>query len=296
VQARQETSEAAAKLMLVLLSFVWGLTWPAMRIALAEIPPFSMRAVSLGLGAGSLLLAVKLRGRGFGFARPKDWIHVIVAGILNIVGFTMLSAFALLLAATSRVAMLAYTKPIWAALFARFALGERFNTARILALILCGSGMVILIYPLYQSGIPAGLLLAVATGVSWAAGTVYLKWARIEGDPVAIAAWQLVVAFCFVVVCLPLVEGSLHLTQASAAALFGTVFTGLAGSGLAYFLWFRIVGSLPAMTASLGILSAPVIGVISTAIILDERPTVPDIIGFVLIFAASACVVLPTRS
>jgi drug/metabolite transporter (DMT)-like permease len=156
--------------------------------------------------------------------------------------------------------------------------------------------MVILVYPLYQSGIPPGLLLAVATGVTWAAGTVYLKWARIQGDPVAIAAWQLVVALVFVVACLPLVEGSLHLAEASATALFATVFTGLAGSGLAYFLWFRIVGSLPAMTASLGILAAPVIGVISTFIVLGERPTVPDIIGFVLIFAASVCVVLPSRS
>jgi drug/metabolite transporter (DMT)-like permease len=208
----------------------------------------------------------------------------------------MLSAFALLLAATSRVAMLSYTMPIWAALFAWFALGERFTTARVLALLMCAAGMAILIYPLYESGIPPGLLLAVATGVTWAAGTVYLKWARIEGDPVAIAAWQLVVALVVVVVCLPLVEGSLHLTQASGTALFCMVFTGLAGSGLAYFLWFRIVGSLPAMTASLGILSAPVVGVISTAIVLGERPTVPDIIGFVLIFAASACVVLPTRS
>jgi drug/metabolite transporter (DMT)-like permease len=296
VQARHETSEAAAKLMLVLLSLVWGCTWPAMRIALVEIPPFSMRTVSLGLGAGVLLLVVKLQGREFGFARGRDWAHIIVAGILNIVGFTMLSAFALLLAATSRVAMLSYTMPIWAALFAWVALGERFTTARVLALLLCGTGMVILVYPLYQSGIPPGLLLAVATGVTWAAGTVYLKWARIQGDPVAIAAWQLVVALVFVVACLPLVEGSLHLAEASATALFATVFTGLAGSGLAYFLWFRIVGSLPAMTASLGILAAPVIGVISTFIVLGERPTVPDIIGFVLIFAASVCVVLPTRS
>ena len=39
----------------------------------------------------------------------------------------MLSAFALLLAATSRVAMLSYTMPIWAALFAWVALGERFT-------------------------------------------------------------------------------------------------------------------------------------------------------------------------
>ena len=231
--------------MLVALSFVWGLTWPAMRVALQEIPPFSMRMVSLGLGAAALMLTVRLQGRRFGFTRRKDWAHVIVAGILNIVGFTMLSSFALLLVTTSRAAILAYTMPIWAALFAWVALGERFTRARVLALLLCGAGMTILIYPLYQSGIPPGVLLAVATGVSWAAGTVYLKWARIEGDPVAVAAWQLTVALCFVAVCVPLVEGGLHLTQASATALFGTVFTGIAGSGLAYFLWFRIVGSLP---------------------------------------------------
>jgi len=49
------------------------------------------------------------------------------------------------------------------------------------------------------------------------------------------------------------------------------------------------------MTASLGVLSAPVIGVVSTAIVLGERPTVPDLVGFVLIFAASVCVLLPAR-
>ena len=96
--------------------------------------------------------------------------------------------------------------------------------------------------------------------------------------------------------CLPFFEGTLHLTQAHAPALSATIFAGLVGSGLAYFLWFGIVGRVPAMTASLGVLSAPVIGVVSTAILLGEIPTVPDIIGYVLIFAASVCVLLPTRS
>jgi drug/metabolite transporter (DMT)-like permease len=287
--------DLTATLMLVALNFAWGFTWPAMRIALVEIPPFSMRVVSLGLGVVSLLAVVKLQGRRFALGGVRDWLHVVVAGLLNIVGFTMLSSFALLLAATSRVAMLSYTMPIWAALFAWLALGERFTAARILALVLCGTGLAIVIYPLAQAGIPAGLLLAVAAGMSWAAGTVYLKWARISGDTVAVAAWQVVVAFVFVVACLPLVEGSLHLSHASAPALFGTIFTGLIGSGLAYFLWFKIIGRLPAMTASLGILSAPVIGVVSTAIMLGELPTVPDMIGFALIFAASVCVLLPSR-
>jgi drug/metabolite transporter (DMT)-like permease len=281
--------------MLVVLGFAWGLTWPAMRIALAEIPPFSMRTVSLGLGAAGLLVTVAVQRRAFALGSAKDWAHVAVASLLNIVGFTMLSAFALLMAATSRVAILAYTMPIWAALFAWAALGEQFNRARLIALALCIAGMAILIYPLAQRGIPAGLLLAVATGVVWGAGTVYVKWARINGDPVAVAAWQLVLAFVFVVLCLPFVEGSLHLTQAHAPAVFGMVFTGLVGSAFAYFLWFRIIGRLPAMTASLGILSAPVIGVVSTAVIIGERPTVQDMIGFALIFAASACVLLPSR-
>jgi len=49
------------------------------------------------------------------------------------------------------------------------------------------------------------------------------------------------------------------------------------------------------MTASLGILSVPAVGVISTAALLGEWPTLPDVIGFALIFAASACVLLPAR-
>ena len=281
--------------MLVALCFAWGLTWPAMRIALEEIPPFSMRLVSLSLGAGSLLVVVRLQRRGFALGSAKDWIHVIVAGVLNIVGFTMLSAFALLMAATSRVTILTYTMPIWATLFAHVALGERLDRARVVALALCIGGMAILIYPLADAGIPLGLLLALLTGVSWAAGTVYVKWAHINGDPVTIAAWQLIVGLVFVMIGLPLVEGSPQLTQAHAPALLATIFTGLIGSGLAYFLWFKIIGRLPATTASLGVLSVPIVGVVSTAIVLGERPTVPDMIGFLLIFAASACVLLPAR-
>jgi drug/metabolite transporter (DMT)-like permease len=39
----------------------------------------------------------------------------------------------------------------------------------------------------------------------------------------------------------------------------------------------------------------PVIGVVSSAILLGERPTVADWIGFTLIFAAAACVIFGPR-
>jgi drug/metabolite transporter (DMT)-like permease len=43
------------------------------------------------------------------------------------------------------------------------------------------------------------------------------------------------------------------------------------------------------MTASLGVLGSPVIGVIASVLVLGERPTATDIVGFALILAASAC-------
>jgi drug/metabolite transporter (DMT)-like permease len=68
----QQTADMSAKLTLVVLGFAWGLTWPAMRIALVEIPPFSMRTVSVGLGAVALLATVKLQGRSFALGGPRD--------------------------------------------------------------------------------------------------------------------------------------------------------------------------------------------------------------------------------
>jgi drug/metabolite transporter (DMT)-like permease len=281
--------------MLVALGFAWGLTWVAMRISLDEVPPFSMRVVTLGLGAGVLFLVGWMQGRTFAPSGLKHVAHLVVAGILNVLSFSLLSVIAMMFAGTGRVAMLAYTMPIWAALFAWLVLGERLTRASVAALALCIAGMGILIWPLAQQSSLIGLLIAISIAVSWAAGTVYIKWARLTGDPVVNAAWQVFVAFVIVTVSLPFAEGSLHLTQAHGPAIFGLIWSGLIGSGLAYFLWFGIVRRVPAMTASLGVLSAPVIGVVSTAVLLGEVPTAADMVGYVLIFAASVCVLLPGR-
>ncbi|MBZ0294110.1 MAG: DMT family transporter, partial [Anaerolineae bacterium] len=112
------------------------------------------------------------------------------------------------------------------------------------------------------------------------------------GDPVAIAAWQLMIGFAAITLCQPFIEGSWPVLTASPAAMVSVAFTGVAGSGVAYIIWFASVRRLPAATASLGILAAPVIGVIASVIVLGERPSLPDIVGFALILAAAACVLL----
>ena len=171
-------------------------------------------------------------------------------------------------------------------------LGERLTPTRAFALGLCICGMAVLIYPLARLGIPTGIILALGAAVSWAAGTIYLKWARLDGDPIAVAFWQLVAAVVMIGAALPVFEGGLHLSQAHMPAVLALIFAGIVGSGISYFLWFDIVRRLPATTGSLGVLSSPVVGVAMSMLMLGERPTLPDIAGFALMFAASACVLL----
>jgi drug/metabolite transporter (DMT)-like permease len=290
------SQDLKARLMLVTLSFAWGLTWPAMKIALSDIPPFTMRSAGLAIGTVALYVLARLQGNNLGVKRRFTWVHVFVICLFNIVFFSMCTVFAQLYATTGRVAMLVYTMPIWASLMARVVLGERFTPTGTLALGLCCVGMAVLIYPLATHGVPIGILLALGGAIGWAAGTIYMKWSNIDIDPVALSLWQGVIGFLILGACVPIFQDSVHLLNARWDALVGLLLSGLLGSGLAYFLWYRVVQLVPAMTASLGVLSAPVIGVVSSAIVLGERPTIPDIIGYVLIFLASACVLLQPQA
>jgi drug/metabolite transporter (DMT)-like permease len=159
------------------------------------------------------------------------------------------------------------------------------------ALGLCVVGLAVLICLLARTGIPLGVLLAVGSGLSWAASTVYLKWARVSADPTGFASWQITIAFVLIASATLIFEGRLNLSGAHTSALLAVAFSGIAGNALAYALWFGVVRRVSAVTASLGTLATPVIGVVATVLVLGERPSTADIVGFALIFTASACVV-----
>ncbi len=286
------SADATARLMLVALSLAWGLSWVTLKIALDEIPPFSLRVGTCVIGATTLFALGLLQHRDLRIRPPLARLHLVVSGCLNVACFTLLSAFAQLATATSRVAVLTYTMPIWASLLAHPVLGERLNLQRGIALALCVAGLSVLVYPLAGTSDLSGILLALSTAMSWAAGTVYLKWAQVHADPMAISAWQVVVGLFVSIAGMVLFEAPLHAWPITPLAFGSVVFSGVVGSGFAYLLWFEIVRRLPAMTASLGVLSAPVVGVIASVLALGERPSVADSIGFALMLAASACVLL----
>src|SRR5262249_26087349 len=52
-----------AKLLLIALSFCWGLSWTAMRVALDEVSPWTLRLIGYSIGAMTLFVLLKAQGR-----------------------------------------------------------------------------------------------------------------------------------------------------------------------------------------------------------------------------------------
>ena len=281
-------ASSGARLTLVLVTIIWGLNWPSARLGLQDFSPWIFRTISFGASALILLAIAKRRGISLHIERGAARRHLAVAGLLSIGGFGVLAAFAQLATTTSRTAICAYTMPIWATLLARFVLGERLDAWRSSALLMGVGGLLVLFWPLLGEGLPVGALYALGSAVSWAAGTVYLKWARIKGHPIAITAWQLVAGTIAVAIGL-LIDGVEIGADIRPSSIAGLLYSTFIGTALAYLLWFQSVSRLPASTAGLGTLLVPAIGVVASILLLGDRPTGHDLIGFGLIFVAALC-------
>jgi drug/metabolite transporter (DMT)-like permease len=282
---------ASAKLLVLVIGLIWGFNWVAARIILTELPPWTLRAVGIGLGALTLFTAAAVSRVRLTVPRAQVG-KIMIAGFINVTIFNVCSAYAQVYGTTSRAIVIAYSMPIWAALLARFALKEQLTAVKLVALALCAAGLTILIAPLAQTGFPFGAVLALVCAWSWAAGTVYMKWADIRAPMLAAVAWQLLFGWLLLAAGMLYFEGLPQLWRLPTPIVAWVAYNGLIGMGLAYFLWFVVVDRLPATTASLGSLLTPVVGVIGSALIVGERPSLADIIGFALIFAAAASVLL----
>jgi drug/metabolite transporter (DMT)-like permease len=284
-----------AKVLLVALAFAWGTNWPAIKIGLEELTPWGYRLIGFTISAVFLVTLVKLRGLSLALPRGAIRRHLMVSSALNIVAFGLFSTFAQLTASTGRVAVVTYSFPVWASLLGWLVLGERLGRNAIAGLALCVVGLGVLVYPVLGTDALVGLSLSLACAITWAVATIYLKLTRLP-SALAITTWQVMFAAAVMALLYPVFRGMPTFEPVSWRPLAAVLFSGIVGTGLAYVWWFRIAGILSAATASIGTLAVPVIGVVSSAILLGERPTAADWVGFTLIFAAAACVIVTPSS
>lgn len=232
----------------------WGSTYIVTENFLPPDRPLfaaTVRALPVGL----VLLALRRQ------LPPPGWrLKAVVLGLCNIGLFfplIFLSAYhlpgglAATLQATSPLAVMAIAWPL---------IGERPPAIRVGAALvgILGVALLVLRNPGQVDGI--GLLAAFGSVAVSALGFVLVKRWPSPTDMLTLVSWQLVVGGLALLPVALLVEGAPPALDGE--AVLGFAWIAIAGTGLAYFCWFRGLSRMPAGAAALVGLVNPVVGTV----------------------------------
>jgi drug/metabolite transporter (DMT)-like permease len=278
--------------VLAALTFAWGFNWTALKVALSEVSPWTFRSLCLGLGSAVLFAA--LRAGGQPLAVPKgQWRRLALLAFLNITCWNMLVAFGVALIPSGRASILAYTMPIWAIPLSVWLLGERVTRDRLAGLAL---GMVALVLLLGENlaglgAAPLGSLMVLGAALAWALGTVLQKRFPVRMPLGAYTAWMLLLGGVPVFIGTLIIEDVRTLRHVSLAPALGVAYNVFIAFAFAHWAWIKLATSVPVSVFSLSMLIIPVIGVLSGAVFLGERPSWAEIAALVCVLGALATVI-----
>jgi drug/metabolite transporter (DMT)-like permease len=256
--------------LVLVLTLLWGTTWPLFTIAVREVSVWTFRAVSL-VGAGLVLLGfARALGQSLLIARAH-WGTMVATSFAYLVVWNIASTYAAILIPSGQAAILGFTMPLWAVLIAWVFMGQRPGSRVLAALAIGGLGVALLVVngiDAYAKA-PLGFGLGLLAALGWAVGTIILKRRPVPVSSLVLTGWQLLVAAAPVVVC-AIAFGQGPWFMPSTATIVVIAYITLIPIAIGNVAWFAIVGMLPGNIASMSAVMVPVVAMVSGALLHGE--------------------------
>lgn len=283
-------------LMVTMIGLLWGLNWPAVKFLLTELPPITLRAIAFTFAAVSLALIARGRGEAV-LLRAHEIPATLITGLFLIFGFNVFTAIGQTLTETSKAAIIAYTMPALTAGLAALLLGERLDRRRATALGVGMAGLAVLASEDLSALIaePAGPAIMFGAALSWALGNVALKSRKWRLPSLSITVWFFVASAAIAWPLAILAEPPLTQIPFSPPILAALVFHVAGPMVVCYALWTVLVGRLTASVAAIASLLAPVVGVVSSIILLGDPLTWQKALALAMILASIFLTLAPAR-
>lgn len=254
----------------VALGAIWGSSFMFMRLAVADFGPVATATLRVSLGA--LFLLPLLLWRGQWPALRARWPAIFFVGLLNSGIPFALFAFSLLTITTGLSSIINATVPMFGALVAWLWLGERPGRWRIVGLVLGFIGVSLLAWD--QAGVhetdvhPIWAMLAcLGACISYALAASYTRLYLHDVPPLAAATGSQIGA------ALGMALPALWLWPQQApsqAAWLSLLVLGALCTGVAYLLYFRLLGSSSPTRALAVTYLIPLFAVSYGVTLLDE--------------------------
>jgi O-acetylserine/cysteine efflux transporter len=271
------------RLLLVLLVLTWAVSWPVIKVGVTTVPPL-WYGVARYLIAAACLFAVLALRRELIIPPRSDWSLVAVSGALQMGAYSALTGLALTALPPGRASVLAFSTPIWVVPLSARWLHERLSGRAKIGVALGLSGVLVMAAPSFHpSGshqIAAYAMLIGAAG-AWAVAIVYARSHRFTATALALAPWQMLTATLILLPPAILFEGPLPRIDASGAA--SLAYVGPVATAFAYWAVVEAGRHVRASSMSMALLATPSLGILISALTLNEGIDRSLVAGVILI-------------
>ena len=283
-------------MLLAVLTLVWGLNWPVMKLGVTGFPPLAFRALSMWFGLPVLWAVLGLRGVPFAI-RPSDRGELARLSLTNMIVWHVIAILAVQALSSGRAAILGYTMPIFSALWGVAMFGERLRARHVAGVAAAAVGVALLLWHEFDTftGRPlaaVGMLVAAAV---WALGTQQIRRTTIVAPTLAIVFWMTLLTTLVMSVATLAFERD-RWTMPNTTTTFAILYNAVLIFGFAQPIWLILARSLPPVASSMSVMLIPVLGTISGAWWLHEELHWQDGAAIVLVLVAIASVMLPSRA
>jgi drug/metabolite transporter (DMT)-like permease len=208
------------------------------------------------------------------------WSAAQIGGAVAYAATTILFVTATKLTTAANAILLQYTAPVWIALFGAWFLGERATRRDWLTIAIVFGGMGLFFCDDLRLAGFAGNLIALASGVAFAAMTLLLRKQKDTSAEESIFLGNLLAG----VVGLPFMFSAR--TFPSVRGWIALVLLGIVQLGISYLLYARAIRHITALEAVLIPVIEPILNPIWVLLALGERPGPLSLVGGVIVLSA----------
>jgi len=281
--------------LLVLLTLVWGINWPIMKVGVTGYPALSFRALSMWLGLPVLAAFLWWRREPMR-VRREHWGELLWLTVFNMLFWHTLAVLAIQSLSSGRAAILGYTMPVFSALVGAIWFHQRLAPRAWGGVAAAALGVVLLLWHEFSrlSGAPLGVLMMLVAAAMWAVGTQMMRRHTLPYSTLTLSFWMTVVATVWMTVLAVLFEHERW--AAPSPVVWGAiVYNALGVFAFAQVVWLMLARDLPPIASTLSVMMIPVLGVFAGAWWLGEVLHWQDWAAVALIMLAIASVLWPAR-
>ncbi len=261
-------------LWIFFLALLWGPSFLFIKVAVLEIPPFTLMTGRVGIASLILYIILRVQGKQLTIKAQTWRSFAFMAVFANALPF-VLFGWGEIYVDSALAAVLNGTTPIFTVIIAHFFLSDdRMNLVKGFGIALGFLGIVVMFFPFLSEGVSMdtlGVFAFTGAALCYGISTVYAR-KKLRGLPplVASTAQLFMATICLLPFSL-IVDRPFAMSFPSWNAINSMLALAVFGSAIAFVVFYHILEMTSATNLSMVTYLIPVIGVVLGVVFLDEK-------------------------